>query len=110
MANLLTSRGCPYKCNFCVLDAVSLRKVRFRSGDNIADEVEQLITKFPSITTIWIHDDAFMINKKRTLEFCDAIIRRGIKTQFVASARFRPISPEVVSKMEQAGFIHVLLD
>ena len=108
MANLLTSRGCPYKCNFCVLDAVSLRKVRFRSGDNIADEVEQLLNKFPSITTIWIHDDAFMINKKRTLEFCEAIIRRGIKTQFVASARFRPISPEVVNKMELAGFIHVL--
>jgi radical SAM superfamily enzyme YgiQ (UPF0313 family) len=108
MGNLLTSRGCPYKCNFCVLDHTSLRKVRFRSGDNIADEVEELITKFPSINTIWIHDDAFMINKERTLEFCEAIIRRGIKTQFVASARFRPIDENVVQKMEQAGFIHVL--
>ena len=108
IGNLLTSRGCPYKCNFCVLDHTSLRKVRFRSGENIADEVEKLITEFPTINTIWIHDDAFMINKARTLEFCDAIIRRGIKTQFVASARFRPISPEVVQKMEQAGFVHVL--
>jgi len=108
MANLLTSRGCPYKCNFCVLDTLSRRNVRFRSGENIADEVEQLLSEFPSITTIWIHDDAFMINKNRTIEFCDAIIKRGIKTQFVASARFRPISKEVVRKMEQAGFIHVL--
>lgn len=108
MGNLLTSRGCPYKCNFCVLDHTSLRKVRFRSGENIADEVEQLITQFPSIDTIWIHDDAFMINKARTLEFCEAIIRRGIKTQFVASARFRPIDENVVKKMEEAGFIHVL--
>jgi len=108
IGNLLTSRGCPYKCNFCVLDHTSLRKVRFRSGDNIADEVEQLITQFPSINTVWIHDDAFMINKARTIEFCDAIIRRGIKTQFVASARFRPIDEEVVQKMEQAGFVHVL--
>ena len=108
MANLLTSRGCPYKCNFCVLDHTSRRKVRFRSGENIADEVEQLLTQFPSITDIWIHDDAFMINKERTIEFCDAIIKRGIKTRFVASARFRPISPEVVQKMERAGFVHVL--
>jgi anaerobic magnesium-protoporphyrin IX monomethyl ester cyclase len=108
MANLLTSRGCPYKCNFCVLDAMSRRKVRFRSGENIADEVEQLLEQCPTVDTIWIHDDAFMINKKRTIEFCDAIIERGIKTKFVASARFRPISPEVVNKMEQAGFVHVL--
>jgi len=108
IANLLTSRGCPYKCNFCVLDHTSLRKVRFRSGDNIADEVEIILKKFPSVHTIWIHDDAFMINKNRTIEFCDAIIRRGIKTQFIASARFRPISHEVVQKMEQAGFIQVL--
>ncbi len=108
MANLLTSRGCPYKCNFCVLDHTSRRKVRFRSGENIADEVEMLLEKFPSINAIWIHDDAFMINKDRTIEFCDAIINRGIKTSFVASARFRPISPEVVRKMELAGFCHVL--
>jgi len=108
MANLLTSRGCPYRCNFCVLDWMSKRKVRFRSGENIADEVEMILEKFPSITTIWIHDDAFMINQRRTIEFCDAIIKRGIKTQFIASARFRPISYEVVDKMEQAGFVQVL--
>jgi len=108
IANLLTSRGCPYKCNFCVLDWMSRRKVRFRSGDNIADEVQMILEKFPSIKTIWIHDDAFMINKDRTIEFCDAIIERGIKTQFIASARFRPISEEVVRKMEQAGFVQVL--
>jgi len=108
MANLLTSRGCPYRCNFCVLDWMSKRQVRFRSGGNIADEIEMLLDKYPSIRTIWIHDDAFMINNDRTIEFCDAIIERGIKTQFVASARFRPISHEVVFKMKQAGFVQVL--
>ena len=108
MANLLTSRGCPYKCSFCVLDHVSRRKVRFRSGKNIVDEVEMVLKNHPTVTQFWLHDDAFMINKARTLEFCEEVIRRGVKTQFVASARFRPISEEVVKKMEQAGFVHVL--
>ena len=82
--------------------------MRFRSGENIADEVEMILKNNPSVTTVWIHDDAFMISKDRTLDFCNAIIRRGIKTQFIASARFRPINKEVVFKMKEAGFVQVL--
>jgi radical SAM superfamily enzyme YgiQ (UPF0313 family) len=108
VANLLTSRGCPFKCNFCVLDHVSLKKVRYRSAKNVADEVEEILKMCPSVRNIWLHDDAFMINKKLTMEICDEIIKRDIKTTFTCSARFRPVSEELVKKMEQAGFNHVL--
>ena len=108
VAGLLTSRGCPYKCNFCVLDATSRRKVRCRSAENIVDEVEYIMTNYPTVETIWLHDDAFMIIKDRTIEFCQEVIRRGIKTNFICSARFQPISREVVMLMKQAGFVHVL--
>ena len=108
MAGLLTSRGCPYKCNFCVLDAASRRKVRCRSAKNIVDEVEMILESHPSIDTVWIHDDAFMIMPDRTIEFCKEVVKRGIKTSFVCSARFRPISREVVMLMAEAGFKHVL--
>ena len=108
VAGLLTSRGCPYKCNFCVLDATSRRKVRCRSAKNIIDEVEYIITNYPTVETVWLHDDAFMILKDRTMEFCQEVIRRGVKTNFICSARFRPISREVVMLMKQAGFVHVL--
>jgi len=108
VANLLTSRGCPFKCNFCVLDNVSLRTVRFRSAENICDEIEHILEVCPTTEIIWLHDDAFMINKKRTMALCDEIIRRNIKTTFTCSARFRPISRELVQRMEQAGFNHVL--
>ena len=108
VAGMLTSRGCPYKCNFCVLDATSRRKVRCRSAENIVDEVEYIMTNYPTVETIWLHDDAFMIIKERTIEFCKEVIRRGIKTNFICSARFQPISREVVMLMKQAGFVHVL--
>ena len=108
IAGLLTSRGCPYKCNFCVLDAASRRKVRCRSASNIADEVESILANHPSVHTVWIHDDAFMIIKERTIEFCKEVIKRGIETNFICSARFRPISKEVVMLMKEAGFVHVL--
>jgi len=108
LANLLTSRGCPFKCSFCVLDSLSRRKVRFRSASNIVDEVEAILSEYPSVNTIWIHDDAFMINQQRTLDFCAEVIKRGVKTSFVCSARFNPVSEEVLSAMEAAGFSHVL--
>ena len=108
IAGLLTSRGCPYKCNFCVLDAASRRKVRCRSAKNIVDEIEEILERHPSINTVWIHDDAFMIIKDRTIEFCEEMIRRGVKTQLICSARFRPISREVVMLMRDAGFIQVM--
>ena len=107
-ANLLTSRGCPFKCNFCVLDHMSLRKVRYRTPEDVADEVEKILEMCPTINTIWLHDDAFMINKQYTMDMCDEIIKRGIKTTFTCSARFRPVSRELVKKMELAGFTHVL--
>ena len=108
MANLLTSRGCPFKCNFCVLDHISLRKVRFRSANDVCDEIEEILRICPTVETIWLHDDAFMINKKSTMALCEEIIRRGIKTNFTCSARFRPVSRELIKLMEQAGFNHVL--
>ena len=108
VAGLLTSRGCPYKCNFCVLDATSRRKVRCRSAENIVDEVEYILTNYPTVETVWLHDDAFMIIKDRTIEFCQEVIKRGLKTNFICSARFQPISREVVMLMKQAGFVHVL--
>lgn len=108
VAGMLSSRGCPYKCNFCVLDAVSRRKVRCRSAKNIADEVEMILTSYPSVDTIWLHDDAFMIIQDRTIEFCEEIIKRGIKAKFICSARFQPISRKVVMLMKEAGFVHVL--
>jgi radical SAM superfamily enzyme YgiQ (UPF0313 family) len=108
VANLLTSRGCPFKCNFCVLDHVSLRKVRYRTPEDVADEIEEILEMCPSVRIIWLHDDAFMINKQYTMDMCDEIIKRGIKTTFTCSARFRPVSRELVKKMELAGFNHVL--
>lgn len=108
VAGMITSRGCPFKCNFCVLDSISRRKVRYRSAKNVVDELEHLIKTHPKIDVIWFHDDAFMLNKKRTLEICEEIVKRGISTALVCSARFKPLSKEVLQAMERAGFKHIL--
>ena len=105
---IMTSRGCPFNCSFCVLNPTAKRTVRFRSIENVVEEIEYLIKKFPDMSDIWIHDDSFFINNDRVISFCDEIVKRNIKINFICSGRIKPLKPEIVPKLEQAGFKKVL--
>jgi len=107
-ACLLTSRGCSFRCSFCVLDSISRRKVRFRSPKNVVDEIESLYVGIPSLRRIWIHDDNFLLDNQRAIEICREIRRRNIKLIFICSARVKPLSEELVRELEMTGFSHIL--
>lgn len=106
---LLTSRGCPFACSFCCLDHMSKRRVRFRSVENIVAEIEHMVASFPKMTRLWIHDDTFFVDNERVIRFCDEIVKRGIKLDFVCSGRAKPLSARLVSKLVEAGFSMVML-
>ena len=106
---LLTSRGCPFKCSFCCINPLTKRKVRFRSVKNTVDEIEYMVKNFPLMKKIWIHDDTFFMDNERVIQICDEIIRREIKTEFLCSGRAKPISKEMVKKLEAANFTTVLI-
>jgi radical SAM superfamily enzyme YgiQ (UPF0313 family) len=105
---ILTSRGCPFSCTFCCLCSVSQRKVRYRSVKNVVDEIEFMKNEFKEMNSVWIHDDSFMLNNKRVMEFCEEIVKRRIKLEFICSGRMKPINPQMIKAMEKAGFKHVL--
>jgi len=105
---ILTSRGCPFACTFCCLCSISQRKVRYRSVINVVDEIEYMANHFKELNSIWIHDDSFMLNNDRVIEFCNEILRRGIKKEFICSGRMKPLSMQMIKAMEKAGFTHVL--
>ncbi|MBF0589484.1 MAG: B12-binding domain-containing radical SAM protein [Magnetococcales bacterium] len=108
-AQLMTSRGCPFHCTFCALDALSRREVRFRSVQNVVDEIEEIQRRFPQVKSIQIYDDQFFISNKRAIAICDEIVRRGIKLMFLCQGRMRPVSRELVEALERAGFNGVTL-
>jgi radical SAM superfamily enzyme YgiQ (UPF0313 family) len=104
-ASLMTSRGCPFTCSFC---SVARRPMRFRSVNNVVDEIEYIQKTFPQIHTIRIWDDQFFYKLDRVIEICDEIVRRSIHMKFICLGRLKPISRELVLALERAGFIHVL--
>jgi radical SAM superfamily enzyme YgiQ (UPF0313 family) len=105
---ILTSRGCPFTCTFCCLCSISQRKVRYRSVANVVDEIIYMTNTFIEMTSVWIHDDSFLLNNNRVIEFCDEIVKRGIKKEFICSGRMKPLSQKMIVAMEKANFKHVL--
>ena len=100
-----SSRGCPYKCSFCVYpQTFSGHKMRYRSVGHVADEFEFVAKEMPEVKAIMLEDDTFIINKNRTLELAEELIQRSNKLPFDSNCR-ADIGGEVelLKKLHQAG-------
>lgn len=103
MVTLITSRGCPFRCTFCVYpQTLTGRRYRFRSIDDILGEMEFVVRKFPEAKSIFFEDDTLTANKKRCLEFANAIIEKGIKIPWTANSRI-DLDLETMLKLKAAG-------
>jgi radical SAM superfamily enzyme YgiQ (UPF0313 family) len=74
---LLTSRGCPYPCKFCVIPETNDTKWRARSAKNVVDEMEEYSHKF-GVREFHLEDVNPTVNDKRTREICEEILRRNL--------------------------------
>lgn len=99
--NMITSRGCPYECIFCVGSKMVGRKVRYYDIKRVVDEFE-LLSRM-GFRQINIVDDLFTSNKKRCTAICEGIMQRGIKHDWTAFARVDTVSRELLEVMKAAG-------
>ena len=103
MVTLITSRGCPFRCNFCVYpQTLTGRKYRFRSIEDILDEIQFVIGEFPEAKSIFFEDDTLTANKSRCLQFTEGMLRRGIQIAWTANSRV-DLDFETMSTMKAAG-------
>ncbi len=70
-ARIITSRGCPMGCCFCEVPYTMGEKFRFRSPDNVVDEIIWLKETY-GIKSLIFEDDNLYLNKKRA----KAILRK----------------------------------
>ncbi len=83
-----TSRGCPYQCSFCAYpQTFSGHKMRYRSIENVADEFEYIKNELPTVKSIMLEDDTFIIDKKRTLKLAEELIKRNNSIPFDSNCR-----------------------
>ena len=73
---ILTSRGCPYRCTFCIAPELN-PKWRSRSPKHVVDEMEHFYNTL-GITDFHVSDLDPTVSDKRTREICQELIRRNL--------------------------------
>jgi len=84
IARVQTSRGCPFKCTFCVNVITKNTKMRYRSPKRILDEIEHMQKKW-NVFRIGIRDEVFLTNRNQTKKVAEGILERGIKITWLAN-------------------------
>lgn len=80
---IMTSRGCPYNCSFCVVTKMFGHKYRFRSKENVMRELRTIDPK----QVVFFYDDHFAANKARTKELLEMMIAENITPRWTAQVR-----------------------
>lgn len=103
MMMIITGRGCPFKCFFCVYpQTFHSRKYRQRSPENVVAEFEYIKENFPDVKEIGIEDDCFTANPNRVREICRLLIERKIGMTWYCNVR-GDVDFKTLSLMRSAG-------
>lgn len=99
--SVITGRGCPYGCIFCLGGRIMGRKVRLRSPRKIVDEIEEILSY--GMTRINIADDLFTSSKQKVKALCREIKERRVTFSWSAFARVDTVDAEMLTWMREAG-------
>jgi anaerobic magnesium-protoporphyrin IX monomethyl ester cyclase len=100
ITTVMSTRGCPYECEFCS-NVIFGSSYRERSAVNVVDEVEQALAC--GYDRISFADDVFTLRKKRVLEVCEQIKRRGLQFYWECLARVDSLDDATYVEMYKAG-------
>ena len=103
-ATIITSRGCPSKCIFCLTPTISGTKLRLRSPENIHKEILECYEKH-NIKNFFFRSDTFTIDRRWVETLCNLIIESNLhnKISWVANSRVKPLQKETLVIMKKAG-------
>ena len=105
---IITSRGCPYNCSFCLDKKYRFGKIRYHSPSYVCDLIEMFNKSF-RISNFFICDDIFTLNKKRVIEICLEIKKRSLKIKLNCFTHSGIDDLELYREMKDAGFERISL-
>ena len=99
--NMVSSRGCPYRCNWCA-KPISGNKFHLRSAAAVAEEMQQLKADAQA-DHIWFGDDVFALNSHWVQDFASEVTRMDAALPFKIQSRADLMSEKTVAALRTAG-------
>ncbi|MEM7344796.1 MAG: radical SAM protein [Chloroflexota bacterium] len=99
--NMVTTRGCPYRCNWCAKPIYG-RRYNSRSPENVAEEVKWLKDNFQP-DHIWFADDIFGLKPGWIERFSDLVVEMDAVVPFKCLQRVDLVTDEIAEALRKAG-------
>jgi len=96
-----TTRGCPYRCEFCAERYFLGEKYRMRPVDDVVEEVRRAGTK-----QIFFADSTFVGNRPRSMELMDRLVPLKIHWSTLWNTD-RVLDPELMKLARRSGLLHI---
>ena len=98
---IVTSRGCPAGCKFCIKHVSYQTSVRIRSPQLILEELKVLSDL--GIHNVHMYADLFTVNRQQVIDLCNLILESGLKVKWTCNSRVDYVDEEMLKLMGKAG-------
>ena len=88
IARVQATRGCPFKCSFCLNVVTNNRKMRYKSPSKVVDEIEHMVKNY-GVKRIGFRDEVFLTKREHSRAIAEEIIRRNIKITWLGNPHTR---------------------
>lgn len=100
---LLSGRGCPNRCRFCLLpQTFTGQRYRFRSPENVIDELNYVKETFPNAKEVFFEDDTLTANRERIRRISSLMVQERLDLTWSCNCR-ADLDERTLALMKKAG-------
>jgi radical SAM superfamily enzyme YgiQ (UPF0313 family) len=100
-AFVVTSRGCPAGCTFCIKHVSYGRTVRIRSPESVFTELERLVGL--GVRHVHMYADLFTVSRRQVVQLCELMLERNLTLRWTCNSRVDFVDPEMLDLMARSG-------